>query len=82
MVGCQSESSCVWINHPDLALLKREWEKLSLEQGLLYQTVKLSDQRLRRQLVLPKQFHNTVMKSLHDQNGHLGVDKTNALVCD
>ncbi|KAI4871331.1 hypothetical protein NFI96_009730, partial [Prochilodus magdalenae] len=72
----------VQTKHPDIKVLKREWEKLSLEHGLLYRTIKLADQRARQQLVLPKQFHSTVLKSLHDDSGHLGFDKTYALVRD
>uniref|UniRef100_A0A3B3RIE0 Gypsy retrotransposon integrase-like protein 1 n=1 Tax=Paramormyrops kingsleyae TaxID=1676925 RepID=A0A3B3RIE0_9TELE len=69
-------------NHPDIRVLKREWEKLKVDRGLLYRTVTFSDQRVRRQLVLPRQFHNDVLKFLHDQNGHLGFEKTYALARD
>ncbi|KAL7866135.1 hypothetical protein SRHO_G00113820 [Serrasalmus rhombeus] len=68
--------------HPDIKVLKREWDKLSVEKGLLYRNIRLVDQRKRQQLVLPKQFHNIVLKSLHDDNAHLGFDKTYALVRD
>lgn len=81
-VSQKAPASHIQTHHPDLALLKREWGNLSLEQGLLYRTIRQSDQRLRRQLILPKQFHTTVLKSLHDCNGHLGFDKTYALVRD
>lgn len=72
----------IQLDHPDLRLFKREWDKLSVEQELLYRTLKLSDGRIRKQLVLPKQFHSFVLNSLHDQTGHLGCDKTYALVRD
>lgn len=78
-VSQRAPASQIQTNHPDLTLLKREWEKLSIEQGLLYRTVKQFDRHSRRQLVLPKQFHSIVLKSLHDSNGHLGFDKTDTL---
>lgn len=34
----------VQTNHPDLTLLKQEWDKLFIEKDLLYRTVKQSDQ--------------------------------------
>lgn len=81
-ISQKAPASQVQSNHPDTTLLKREWEKLSFKQGLLYRTVKQSDQLSRQQLVRPKQFHSIALKSLHDNNGHLGFDKTYALVCD
>lgn len=81
-VSQKAPASQIKSTHPDLTHLKREWAKLTIKDGVLYRTVKQSDQRLRRQLVLPKQFQSFVLKSLHDNNGHLGVDKTYALVCD
>lgn len=81
-VSQRAPASYISTDHSDITLLKRDWGKLSINQGLLYRTVKQSDQRIRRQLVLPKQYHNIVLKSLHDSNGHLGFDKTYALVCD
>ncbi|KAG1937128.1 interleukin-1 receptor accessory protein-like 1-A, partial [Pimephales promelas] len=75
-------ASCIHHNHPEMKLLKREWEKLSVDNGLLYRTIKLSDQRVKRQLVLPKQYHSMVLKSLHNDIGHLGFDKSYSLVRD
>lgn len=69
-------------SHPKMKILKREWEKLSIDNGLLYRTVRQSNNRVKRQLVLPKQFHNRVLKFLHDEIGHLGFDKSYGLVRD
>lgn len=69
-------------SHPKMKILKREWEKLSVYNGLLYRTVRQSNNRVKRQLVLPKQFHKRVLKSLHDEIGHLGFDKSYGLVRD
>lgn len=56
----------IHLDHPDLRLFKREWDKLSVEQELQCRTLKLSDGHIRKQLVLPKQFHSFVLKSLRD----------------
>ncbi len=65
-----------------MRILKREWEKLSVDNGLLYRTVRQSNHRVKRQLVLPKQFHNRVLKSLDDEIGHLVFEKSYGLVRD
>ncbi|MGH0155154.1 UNVERIFIED_CONTAM: hypothetical protein FKN15_028521 [Acipenser sinensis] len=66
--------------HADIPLLMREWDKLTLEQGLLYRIIKLLDKPDRKQLLLPRQFRQIALKSLHDSLGHLGFDKTYGLV--
>lgn len=42
-ISQKAPASHVQTNHPDITLTKREWEKLSIEQGLLYRTVKQPD---------------------------------------
>lgn len=56
--------------------LIREWEKLTLDDdGILYQKT-----ATRTQLVLPEKYKATVLKELHDDMGHQGVDRTTSLV--
>lgn len=74
--------SSVNFDHPDLKLWKKEWGNLVAEKGVLYRVLPLSDNRVRRQLVLPTSFRNSALTSLHDESGHLGFDKTYALVRD
>ncbi len=81
-VSDKKRASNIQSSHPKMEILKREWEKLSVDNGLLYRTVRQSDHRVKRQLVLPKQFHNRVLKSLHDKIGHLGLEKSYGLVCE
>ena len=56
---------------PDLRSLLREWKKLDVGE----------DRILRRrsgsnvQLVLPQKFHRTVYRELHEEMGHLGVER-------
>ncbi|XP_019221791.1 uncharacterized protein LOC109204700 [Oreochromis niloticus] len=62
----------------EIAALAREKQKLHLdEDGLLYRKT-LS----RTQLLLPKKFHSLVYKELHEDMGHLGVERVLALIRD
>ncbi|CAI5671134.1 unnamed protein product [Oreochromis niloticus] len=47
-----------------------EWNKLEVENGLLYRKTNQN-----RQLVLPEQLKSVVLKSLHDDMGHVGSEK-------
>lgn len=71
---------------PDLKQLKSfsaqskrlisEWEKLTLDNdGVLRRKT-----ATRTQLVLPAKYKATVLKELHDNMGHQGVDRTTSLV--
>lgn len=64
---------------PELGLLLREWNKLVLKDGVLYRTRQESAQT-QYQLVLPQELRPLVLKSLHDDMGHLGVERTWDLV--
>jgi transposase InsO family protein len=64
---------------PVLALL-RQRDKLILKQGLLYR--KVQDPQLGQldQLVLPVNLKDSVIRSLHDQMGHQGLERTLQLI--
>lgn len=47
-----------------------EWNKLEVSNGLLYRKTEHN-----KQLVLPEQLRPMVLKSLHDDMGHVGCDK-------
>lgn len=66
--------------HADVSLLLKEWGKLKIRDGVLYRVSKPQNKSLSQQLVLPQKYRETVLKSLHDQSGHLGFDKTYGLV--
>ena len=56
--------------------LLREWDKLEInESGVLYRKT-----ANRKQLVLPEKHKSTVLKELHDEMGHQGVDRTTSLI--
>ncbi len=65
------------VNSPAKVLL-REWEKLKLdEHGILFRQTSQ-----RKQLVLPTQFKRTVLREMHDEMGHQGLDRTTSLIRD
>ena len=53
--------------------LLREFDMLVLTDGVLYQKQQKEDQEV-YQLVLPQEYHKTVLQVLHDNAGHLGRD--------
>ena len=56
---------------PDLRSLLREWKKIDVgKDGILRRR---SGSNV--QLVLPKKFHRTVFRELHEEMGHLGVER-------
>lgn len=81
MISQKKPVNSIQLGHADNRILKREWEHLSADKGLLYRTIKHGYRRV-RQLVLPKQFLHFVLKSLHDDIGHLGFNKSYSLVRD
>ena len=59
----------------------REWEKLSLVDGVLYRRRTDPDSTdTVYQLVLPVSERDVVLRGLHDEVGHLGVERTLQLV--
>lgn len=64
--------------HEDIRIKAREKNKLCFgEDGILYRKT-----MTRHQLVLPKEFIQLVYKELHEEMGHLGVERTVALIRD
>ncbi|KAL6467750.1 hypothetical protein MHYP_G00234270 [Metynnis hypsauchen] len=66
----------------DGALLQREGPKLRIVDGLLYRVVQRPSATEVWQLVLPKQYVPMVLRSLHDECGHLGLEKSTELIQD
>lgn len=63
----------------DVLLFLREWKRLDLQNDLLYRKRQLGPETL-LQLVLPDSLRPTVMLNLHDNMGHLGVERTLELI--
>lgn len=57
--------------------LVQEWNKLIVEEGILYR-----HSGNRKQLVLPEKLKPMVLKNLHDNMGHIGTDKVIHLAHD
>ena len=55
----------LWCKHPSLAL----------DNGILIRNIIVNDKPL-KQIVVPKDFQSTIIKSIHDDMGHPGRDKT------
>ncbi|XP_059819440.1 uncharacterized protein LOC132390922 [Hypanus sabinus] len=68
--------------HPYVPLLLKEWSRLKLKNKILYRVTTPPDQPRCWQLVLPEEYHQTVLQALHDDSGHLGVEKTYGLLKD
>ncbi|KAK7903917.1 hypothetical protein WMY93_016524 [Mugilogobius chulae] len=64
---------------PELPLLLREWSRLELVDGVLYRR-RRDDEGLSYQLVLPEELRPLVLKNLHDDMGHMGIERTLDLV--
>ncbi|KAG1954310.1 interleukin-1 receptor accessory protein-like 1-A [Pimephales promelas] len=63
----------------DLVLWLREWGRFELKNGVLYRK-KLENGVSHYQLVLPVGLRDMVLRSLHDDMGHLGIERTLDLV--
>uniref|UniRef100_A0A673FWP3 Gypsy retrotransposon integrase-like protein 1 n=1 Tax=Sinocyclocheilus rhinocerous TaxID=307959 RepID=A0A673FWP3_9TELE len=66
-------------DNPTSVLLKKEASKLFIQNNLLYRKVEKNGTEV-KQLVLPRKYVPMVLRSLHDESGHLGVDKTIELI--
>lgn len=64
---------------PELPLLLREWSRLELLDGVLFRRRRDSEE-IAHQLVLPENLRPMVLKSLHDDMGHMGIERTLDLV--
>ena len=63
-----------------LTCMKRELGKLTMKDGLLCRLAKRAGGEEVVQLALPKQYQEVVLRSLHDDLGHLGVERTINLI--
>ena len=64
---------------PESRLIFRELNRLELKDGLLYRR-RQCDSKLVCQLVLPNVLKSSVLTSLHDEMGHMGIERTLELV--
>lgn len=64
---------------PDVALLLRELNRLELQDDILYRR-RHEGEQVSFQLVLPEKLRSVVLTSLHDDMGHMGIERTLDLV--
>ena len=64
---------------PDLPLLLRELNRLELQNDILYRR-RQENEQISYQLVLPEELRATVLQSLHNDMGHMGIERTLDLV--
>lgn len=64
---------------PHLSILLRELNKLELQNGILYRKRQVGEE-FQYQIILPESLRPMVLKSLHDDMGHLGFDRTLDLI--
>ncbi|KAL7874154.1 hypothetical protein SRHO_G00051240 [Serrasalmus rhombeus] len=63
----------------ELKFMSKELKRLQLRNGLLYQTCQ-SENDITYQLVVPKSLRSTILTCLHDDIGHMGLERTLDLV--
>ena len=78
----ESSSSDVGSVGPDARALLRDRSRLGLKDRVLYRVRKDEDGEDSFQLVLPKQCRGEFLASCHDDMGHLGRDRTLAVLRD
>ncbi|XP_071478188.1 uncharacterized protein [Diadema antillarum] len=59
----------------EVQMLLREWDRLAMRDGILYRRRVVNDKQV-WQLVLPRKYRQVVLESLHDETGHLGIERT------
>lgn len=64
---------------PEVALLLRELNRFELRDGILYRARQEGGNK-HYQLVLPEDLRESVLTSLHDNMGHMGIERTLDLV--
>uniref|UniRef100_A0A8C5M7Z9 Gypsy retrotransposon integrase-like protein 1 n=1 Tax=Leptobrachium leishanense TaxID=445787 RepID=A0A8C5M7Z9_9ANUR len=70
-------------NSPDGArLVYKEWERLKMLDGVVYRRGPSTNSEEIQQLFLPTKHRESVLRSLHDEHGHLGAERTFKLVRD
>ena len=67
-------------SNPEISAMKRQMGKLVMEDGLLHRLSQNQSGEQSRQLVLPAEFRPVVLKSLHDDLGHLGAERTTDMI--
>ena len=65
--------------HPDVRKFLKDWNKLNIKDDVLYRSTSINSLDY-NQLVAPAAVQDTILKALHDDQGHKGHDRTAWLV--
>uniref|UniRef100_A0A3P9J0P0 Gypsy retrotransposon integrase-like protein 1 n=1 Tax=Oryzias latipes TaxID=8090 RepID=A0A3P9J0P0_ORYLA len=63
-----------------VCLLLKEWKRLVIRDGIMYRHIRDHQRGVVEQLVLPEKLREFVKKALHDDSGHLGLERTVQMV--
>ena len=64
----------------ELKLMLKEWKRLEMREGLLFRIRQLQNDTTYH-FVVPKSMRSTILQCLHDDIGHMGLERTLDLVC-
>lgn len=66
---------------PGTQKLFHQWPRIRCQDGVLYRSVRLpGDSKETLQLLLPQSLKQEVLRALHDDHGHQGIERTGSLV--
>ena len=65
--------------HPEVRKFLKNWNKLNIKDGVLYRHTTINGLEY-NQLIAPAAVKDTILKALHDDQGHQGRDRTAWLV--
>ena len=57
----------------------RQWKRLIVTDGILFRSIRTPSRGQKKQLVVPKNTNKTILKQLHDDMGHQGIERTTQL---
>uniref|UniRef100_A0A3B3RBJ3 Gypsy retrotransposon integrase-like protein 1 n=1 Tax=Paramormyrops kingsleyae TaxID=1676925 RepID=A0A3B3RBJ3_9TELE len=74
-----SPSTNLKADSPEFQLILKEWKRFEIRGGVLYRK-RICEGGVSYQLVLPEVLRSSVLQNLHDDMGHLGIERTLDLV--
>ena len=57
----------------------RQWKRLIVTDGVLFRSIRTPSREQKKQLVVPQNTSKTILKQLHDDMGHQGIERTTQL---
>ena len=63
----------------DTLKMLRQWKRLIVTDGVLFRSIRTPSREQKKQLVVPQNTSKTILKQLHDDMGHQGIERTTQL---